>query len=332
MKKIMAALSVTLLIILSLGLWGCGSDDPADPPTANCSISVTTPVAGDSYMPGDADHETIRIRWTHSGDGDFVKIELLKANAVVGVIHPSVSAAIGYYSWTASNLGEANGADFSIRVSTLGEEDCSDTSAMFTMTSIVGCTMDFSNDFPDSVVAGDIFHLTWDSHHTSGQVDIQLRKQDQLLAYIATRTEDDGSFDWEVDSFHNGTYDYYFLRIQDSDVDACYADSVTFKMVDDDICSIVVSGPHSGAVWDAGTEQTIMLTATAEVNTVDLRLFTGNIYVGMIGTDISMDDFPYSWTVNDFGNTQGPNSYRVVATNSDDAYCTGRSGAFTITP
>ncbi len=334
MKKILTPLWAVLLIALSMGFWGCGDDDPVDPPAENCDITVTSPVAGDNYRPGDEDHNTMNIRWTSTGDADLVKIELLKAGALVDVIHPSLPNS-GFYRWTASNMGADNGSDFAIRVSANGETDCLDVSGLFTMTNTAGCTLDFTNEFPDTLFAGDVFGLTWSSANTTGNVDIQLRRQDQSLGLIATGIDDDGSYDWTVDSLHNGSDGYYFLRIIDSDLDYCYADSVTFAMVDEDICYIDISNPPAGTVWAEGSSQNIMLTGAPEISTVNLRLYTGNVFVGYINhpsTPISIDDFPYTWDVNDFDNTQGTSMYRVQAVNSDDQYCVGQTGFFTIVP
>lgn len=331
MKKIMTVMWAVMLVALPLGLWGCGDDDPVDPPVDNCSVTVTSPVAGDSFRPGDEDHEIMNIRWTSEGDATLVKIELLKADVLVGVIHPSIPNS-GFFRWTASNMGAANGADFAIRVSAQGEDNCLGVSGQFSMTSIIGCALDFTNEFPDTLFADDIFNLTWDSANTTGHVDIQLRKQDSSLGLIAAGIDDDGSFDWTVDSLHNGSYGYYFLRILDSDLGTCYADSVTFAMVDEDVCFVDVINPQAGAVWDEGTTQDIMISAPLEVTSVDLRLYTGTVFVSAIATDVPVANFPYSWTVNDFGNTQGTSMYRIQATNSDDQYCLGQSGAFTIVP
>jgi len=329
MSKVMVAFSAALLVAISLGLWGCGDEDPVDPPAENCSISITSPLAGTSFMPGDADHQELNIRWNKTGEADLVKIDLLKGGELVGNIHQS-SPNDGFFSWTANNLGATNGSDFSVRVTAQGDDGCSDVSGLFTMTSIIDCAFDFTHEFRDSLVAGEVFNLTWDSNNTSGNVDIQLRKQDRSLGFIATGIQDTGSFAWNIDSLHNGSYHYYFLRIMDSDVENCQVDGVEFWMIDEDICYIDVSVPQADAVWTEGEVRSINITGAAEVATVDLRLYMGNIYLGSIANNVSMDDFPLSWSVMDFGNIQANTAYKIVATSIDDEYCTGESGTFTI--
>ncbi len=330
MKKIMAAMLAALLVLATLSLWGCGDDDPVDPPDA-CGITVTSPAAGDTYRPGDVDHNTMNIRWNKSGDADLASIELLKSGSLVGTIHPSTPNN-GFYRWTASNFGAANGSDFAIRVTANGENGCFDVSDQFTMLNTVGCSLDFTNSFPDTLFAGEVFPLTWSSTNTTGHVDIQLRRQDQNLALIANRIADDGSFNWTVDSYHNGTLDGYFLRIMDSELGVCFADSVTFTIVDEDICFIDIATPSEGTIWFEGNDQNIVLAGSPEVTHVDLRLYTGSIFVpgGYIVSDYPVDELPYTWNVRDFGNTQGTTMYRIRAINSDDEYCVGISGAFTI--
>ncbi len=332
MKKTMIAISAAFLTVVSLGLGGCsGDDDPVDPPLENCAITVTSPVAGESFRPGDPDLQTINIRWEETGDADLVAIELLKDSTLVGVIHPSVPNNNGFYRWTANTLGTSNGSTFAIRVSAVGEDDCQGISGLFTLTNTTDCSLYFTNQFPDTLVAGEVFNLTWDGNNTTGNVDILLRKRGtDFEGFIAESIEDGGSFDWTVDSLHNGTFDNYFLRIRDSVMTGCYSDSVDFRLEDDDICYIDVSTPTDGQVLEEGTEYGIYLQAADEVNFVDLRLYKGNEFLGHIGSHLPVADFPYIWTVSDFDNIIENTRYRIRVTNSDDQYCEGDSSDFTI--
>ncbi len=331
MKKLITILPLFILTALFFSAGGCGSDDPVDTQAEACSVTVTSPVAGASFRPGDDIHETVHIRWSSGGDASLVKIELLKADIVLGIIHPSVNNN-GYYRWTANNMGAANGADFAIRVSALSEDNCLGVSGLFTLTNTVGCDFEFTNEFPDTLFAGELFNLTWNSTNSTGHVDIQLRKQDQSLGLIAVDIEDVGSYDWTVDSLHNGSYGYYFLRVIDSDLEDCFADSVTFAMVDEDVCFIDVINPADAAVWVEGTSQDIMISAAVGVTSVDLRLYIGSVFLGAIASDVPVANFPYTWNVDDFDNTEGMTPYRIMAVNNDDNYCLGRSGDFTIVP
>lgn len=333
MKKPLAFLTAFLLITFVVLLWGCqGSDGPGDPAPDPCSLTISSPAAGSEFLPGDVDHQTVSIRWTRTGGADSVSIDLLKGGTLVGPVIPA-TANDGFYSWTARNLGAANGSDFALKVTALGESACTDTSALFTLTNTIGCSLAFTNTFGDTLIAGAMLPLTWDSQSTTGLVDIRLIKQDgSFEGFVAEGLVDDGDFDWNIDSLHQGTYDHYFLKISDSSVTGCEGVSNSFRMEDDDVCSIGLINPSAGVVWEEGDTETIMFSASVEVSRLDLRLYMGNVFLGTIVSDLDASSSQYQWQVWDFGNDppSADNRYRIRAINSDDQYCVGKSGLFTI--
>ncbi|MCP4292235.1 MAG: hypothetical protein GY780_10440 [bacterium] len=333
------ALLAIVLSIVTTVFWGCGSDDdPVDPPAADCAISLISPNAGESFIPGDADHQTVNIRWSEEGDSPTVNIELLKGGNLVGLISSSVVNSGGFYRWVANNMGADNGDDFSIRVTANDDNTCFGTSGEFSLTSIIGCSMSITSSFVDEheeplvFQAGEHYELTWDHANTTGSVSIELWKQDQNLGYVTeTPIANTGTFDWLIDSLHNGTYSYYVLKVRDSEVSECVAESPMFPMVDSQVCSITISNPGSDEVWIEGTSEDIDMTFSPDVSMVDLRMYVGNIYLGTIMTNVLVEDFPFTWlSVNDYGNTQGSSFYRIRAVNTEDQYCVGISEAFTI--
>jgi Kre9/KNH-like N-terminal Ig-like domain len=332
MKKVLVTLSVAFLAVSLLGVWGCGDDDdPVEPPLENCSISVTTPSAGVHFQPGDPDHQTVAIRWSETGTAATVTIDLLKTDVFVGTI-VSETDNDGYYSWTASNMGAANGADFSIQVTADGEDGCLGVSDLFAMTNTVGCGLDFTNVFDPPYDAGDILNLTWDSEFTTGKVDIQLLWGfDSHLGFIAEGIEDDGSFDWIVDSLHNGTASTYYLKIWDSNRQlACSSESETFRIVDTEVCVIEVLTPELNDILNVGDQVTISMLGSPEVSAVNLKLYTGAESLGIIKMGLDMTDPNFDWTVVDFGNSEVSNRYNIRAFSTEDEYCKGQSAYFTI--
>ncbi len=333
MKKLWVTLSIVLFAISLLGFWGCGGDDdPVIPPEGQCSISVSSPSAGSQFRPGDPDHESVSIRWAKTGSATTVTIELLKGGAVVGAID-SGTANDGFYSWTARNLGAANGTDFSIRITAVGTQGCQDSSGLFSLTNTVGCSVVFTNEFPDEIEAGEILDLTWDSEFTTEKVDIQLMKGEfsEVVGFIAEGLDDDGSYEWNVDSLHSGTSSAYYLRIWDSTLEmSCFSDSTTFRIIDPDICTIRVDNPGSGAVYNVGDQINITLVASPEVETANLKLYMGNERLGEIKMGLDMTNPHFLWTVTNFGNTEATDRYNVRVFNADDQYCKGQSRNFTI--
>ncbi len=336
MKKQWTARASFLLLAVPLLFLGCGEDDPVDPPTETCSVTVSNPTSGSSFIPGDPDNDNMPIRWAETGEATRVSVELLKAGSVVGIISGSAPNS-GFYSWTADNMDAANGDDFSIRITALGEDNCLGLSGQFSLTNTVGCSLDFLTVFdPDiDLIAGNELTLTWDSDHTLGNVSIELWRQDTdaRIGYINdSALDDDGSYTWVIDSLNSGTYQSYFLKIVANGVDDCFGISGDFPMVDDDLCIIGMMAPQPGAVWTEGQSYDIDISPSEGVTSVNLMLYKNFEFLGNINfAPILVEDFPYTWEqVSDFGNESGTDTYRIKAVNNDDQYCVGISETFTI--
>lgn len=347
MKKLTTLPVLLLVAAVFLIQSGCGGDDdPGSPAAEDCSLTITSPTAGASYMNGD----DVRIRWTKTGAASQVDIELLKGDGVVGDI--GVVNNDNFQLWTATTMGAASGNDFAIRMTAVGEDGCSAQSGRFTIINTEGCTLGFTIDYdpddnPDTpfppLVAGDQFELTWDSYNTAGSVDIELLRgdlpEDDPVGFIASNIPDTGSFMWTVDSLHEGTYEFFYLRISARGVDGCSAVSEYFTIVDPDICEILVNEPQPGAIWNVGELQTVTFTALDPATTrVQIALYQGTqlavpmvsanqVYVLVDVTGMPQD---FTWMV-DLGSYEpAGNQYRVVVKDADDQYCLGRSGLFTI--
>jgi len=338
MKKQWAVVTTLLLLAAPFVMLGCGGDDdPTDPPEEACSITVTTPVAGDGFVPGDPDNQTVRIRWDKTGSASQVSIELLKAGTLVDIIASS-AANSGLYVWTASNMGAPNGTDFTIQVTALNEDNCFGVSSPFSLTNIIGCDVTITNVFEQgaTLVAGNALTLTWDSASTMGNVSFELWREDNDAGAVGFINEapldDTGSWDWTIDSLNSGTYDYYYLKIIANGVEECVGTSDTFAMVDVNICTIEMISPQPDDVWTEGQPHIIDIVASNDVTAVNFRLYKGQEFLGNITfAPVLVTDIPYVWeSVDDFGNETGNTLYRIRAVNVDDQYCVGESEPFTI--
>nr|MEE4267536.1 Ser-Thr-rich GPI-anchored membrane family protein [Candidatus Krumholzibacteria bacterium] len=333
MKKLMVLPLLLLIGGLFLMQAGCGGDDdPATPPQdEDCSLSLTHPVGGSDYLSGDR----VVIRWGETGNADEVELELLKAGNLVGSI--GVVANDGYQSWDADTMGALSGTDFSIRITAVGESGCTDTGAEFTIINTAGCEL--SIDFPDSnwLNAGDTFEIVWSSQNTIGSVNIELLRMDlpddEPVGFIATDTPDDGSFLWTVDSLNQGTYEFFYLRITDSNNSSCFAETGSFGMVDDDICEIWVNDPQPGVTWDEGDHHDIVFTAPYEdTEHVNINLYKGLQFVDFIAVQLPVTGVEqvYDWLVSTGGDTSAGSTYRLKFIDADDPYCVTWSPNFTI--
>jgi hypothetical protein len=315
---------------------GCGgSDDPSDPGGGGgCGIDITTPDPGDVFRSG----QSLTLRWDASGGGD-VRLTLLKAGAEQGVI-AAATENDGYYRWTVTTMGAAGGTDFGLAV-THTSKDCADTLAI-ELVNTEGCAFEatFLPANPtrtDTVQAGDDYEITWTSENTTGVVDISLRYytgvQHEEIAALALGTADDGSFLWEnVDSFHNGTSNNYYVRIADAAVDGCDTDSRHFRIVDEEICEIEVMEPGDSDVYDEGQQMLVRFSTTNDSGRVDLYLYEG--YVNLVEymvADVPTLDGQVNWTVDLPDGYEGSLTFfRVKVVDANDGNCVGFSPSFTI--
>ncbi len=320
---------LALLIVAVIGA-GCGGDDGGSPPPPPpCAISDLNTSQQNAWLTGDI----INIRWLQNGVPGTVVIELLKAGAVVDTI-AAAAANSGFYPWLADISGQSSGSDFGFRVTGTGTAACTDQVDGLTIRDVNGCSYTYTAG-ADSVQAGDEFEITWLGVNTSGVVDIELWTSGiggllgDKVGDIAIGAPDNGSYTWTVDSFNNGTYDFYRYVIRDAQVADCSVNGPRFRMIDDDICTIGVTGPPMAV--DLGDTVLIQLEQRGGSGFVDLRLYMGNEFLrgGVIADNVSVLD-NYKWAATDFGNLGDNTRYNIRAVGVADPYCVGRSDDFTI--
>ncbi len=308
-----------------LSFTGCSDDPPSTPDDQqDCSVAVTTPEAGDVFLAGDDVH----VRWDATGPAARARLDLLYDGEPVGVIKDDTPND-GYVYWQATGFGAGSSNDASIRVTALGDDGCAGESEPFTLHDTAGCSFAFT--FGDSVfVAGDALEITWESSATTGLVDIDLMRWHGLIGTIALGTPDDGSFLWDIDSFHHGTDDHFWFEIRDHSVPDCMAESHHIEIVDSDICTVFITSPDSNTVWANGAVEQITWNYDNGSGDVDILLMAGETYVGTIATQVDAAGGSYTWQVTDFDFTGPDYLYRVLVRDTWDEYCRGESWFFEI--
>jgi hypothetical protein len=331
MKKLLSLVALALVVWPVLTLVGCGGDDdPGTPPTTGCSLEVTHPPAGDDILTG----QDLRIRWEQEGNA-AVQIDLLKGGAFVATIATVQSR--DNFLWRTTTYGQGSGDDFAIRLSAVGEDDCGDTGGEFEITDTMNCNFAFT--FPDTAYLdeGQEFLVTWDSESTTGMVDIELCRQDDPefpVGLVAGNLEDTGEYLWTVDSLHQGTYGFYFLKITDDQVSSCTASSDYFQINDENICEITVNEPQPLAVWAEGETRTVAFSAYDDATEmVNISLYQGLVYVNTIAVQVAVTHNVDSleWVVDTTGSAAPGHPYRIKVTDAMDSNCVGWSADFTIT-
>ena len=329
---------LALALALALAAGGCGGGDGGggggnEPqPCSITNVSTGTQVSWLVGVDG-----PVNIRWDHTGSAPAVKIELLKGGAVVWTI-AATTANDGFHAWTPTTAGQANGSDFGLRVTALGEAGCAGERNGLSLQDVTGCTLAWNLAEIDSLMAGEAVALAWTSTATAGLLDIELWQDDlgsepELIGVIAAGVADDGSHTWDpIDSFHFGTNDWFVLRLRDPAVAGCEAWTEPFRLVDDVVCACMVSGFPGGATFTEGSSMQIYVEQQNGSGFVDLRLVAGALVVagGTIATHVPVAQY-HEWVVTDFGFADAERTrFRIRATDSADGYCVGQSDVFTI--
>ena len=343
MRKTSCLWLTGIMILLAAAHLGCnGDDDPAEPDP--CSLAVTSPQPGASFMT--EPQETVNIRWTKTGTATAVRIELLQGGVSVGEIAATADND-GYHPWTAAVMGGIGGDDFSIRITALGQTDCTATSGVFTIVNTAACSFDFTTEIlPETTLrGGDPLAITWDGSNTTGQVGIELRHghlNEVLVGVISLATADDGLYSWTVDSFNDSAHrtvsdpSVYWLKILDADVTTCWTASPDFTLTDDTVYSFNVFLAPSGPNLAAGQVVTVnfLPVGNAGTATVRIALYAGSIVVpgGTIATDLAVADQAYQWTVDDHDFVGGGSNFNVRVFATQDGYIWGQSANFSIVP
>lgn len=335
-RGLAAGAACALAVALALaGCGGGGGDGGGGTVPDPCTITNVSTGAQSSWLVG-VDGPA-NLRWDHTGSATAVRIDLLKAGAVVAVVAAS-TANDGFFAWTPSTGGQPGGSDFGLRVTALGETGCAGEKTGLTLVDVSNCSLAWNFTLPDPVQAGSALALLWNSASTSGSLSIELWQDDlgsepQLVGVVAEGVGDDGAYTWDpVDSFHFGSNDWFVLRLSDPAVPGCEAWTEPFQMVDDVVCSCAVTGFSAGSTINKGTTMHLDLAQENGSGFVDLRLVAGVLPVagGVIATGVPVGQV-YDWVVTDFGFTDNERSrFRIRATDSADGYCVGQSDVFTI--
>jgi hypothetical protein len=328
------ALAAVLLAV------GCSSDDDGGNQPAPCSIEIYGPTARDVFTvpPQNVDEDLIVVRWNAAGGGE-VMLELFKGETLLGVMEDAVPND-GSQHWRIDPLVNATGSDYNVKVTSLDDASCTDTSAEFTIRDLEGCTIGVDIDYPGIIVgradAGDTMTITWTGTATTGNYDVELWWAPPALAdeYIGTVAEfvPGPSLEWPIDSLNRGD-SWYKIVVRDNDITTCFGASEDFEMLDPDVCGIEILAPQSNDPLPATVD--ILWQATNTSGLVDIDLYYGlTTAVGEIAHGLNAAEGGtgiLTWTVTDFGRVfPSRTNYRIRIRDADDQYCFDYSGNLTI--
>ncbi len=161
-------------------------------PGVAASFTVTSPNGGERWSRG----TTKRIKWSYTGNGAYVKLELLKSGLLNRVIN-SYTPNDGSYDWYISPY-QSLGSDYKIRITSTSNSAIKDTSnnnfAISNPYIIV-----ISPNGGENWQRGTTRTISWKKDGNVGPyIKIQLYKSGILKNTISSSTLNDGSYSWTV--------------------------------------------------------------------------------------------------------------------------------------
>ena len=254
--------------------------------------------------------ETMSLSWSSAIAGNAV-VDLYKASVKVATI-ATVSASEHSYTWTVSRLGQAEGVDYKIRISSSLNPAIYSESAAF---SIGGISINSPNS--GAYWTGAPCTVSWTSA-ILGNVDIDLYRAGSKVKDIAIVAASGGSYAWSDFSSITANTGYY-LRASSETNASIYAESGQFAL--GGITSTLASG------LSAGSPETIALSWSSVIGgNVDIDLYKGASKLSDI--IVTSNSGSYSWTVPTGLDAGGDYTFRITSTINTSI--TGTSEAFAI--
>ncbi len=268
------------------------SPSPAAEKEPGALIAIASP-SGEADWSLQTSHE---IEWTFSENpGGDVKVELIKDDVPVLTIADGTSIGkdgSGRLTWQLP-AGLTTGDGYRIRISSLADLAYTVTGEMFAITNPLKVTVPAE---VGSLTAGSCEKITWSfgDADLGDTVRIELLRDGALLSTITESVpaglDGTGSYDWMIPA-DMAPGDAYQIKIICNDYPDINALSGNLSFVQDDTGkkALNITSPYEGAVWAAGTDQSIEWNFTQDPGTnVKIELFNKDTAVLTIAENISI--------------------------------------------
>lgn len=303
-------------------VFGCSDDDPVEPPEP-CSVTVTAPENDEVLWRGN----DVAIRWQSTGTAASVAISLVRNDLVVSEITP-VTANDGYHPWVVADMGGGLGDGYTFLVDAAGDSSCFSRGPGFR---VAECAITLTE--PTGAVRaskGDTLRIAWQSEDVATAVDLELTKGGEVIGPIALGQSHSGQMDWVIDTFNEGTSDFYLIRARDPIVAGCGDLSPFLGITDEDICRIQVLAPAAYQTVSVGQNLRIMWTMENASGSSNVDLYDTGGLVGRIASAVAGQQVTYDWTVDLMGAAEPAALYFIRVTDAASSLCWNSSQMFII--
>jgi len=262
-------------------------------------ITITSPINGTNWHAG-----TIhQITWD-ANFNDNVSINLLKGGSLFRILSSSTGGIS--FNWVIP-FDEIGGSDYQIRVGSIINSAVNDTSDFFTITAN---QINITSPNGGEVWYTDSTHqITW-THNITGNVKIELMKNDNFNSLITSSTPSTGAFDWNIPSTVQPGIDY---RIK---ITAINSNNV-FDISDTNFTIInlpIITSPNGGENWQLGSNHAITWIDNLSGN-IEIDLWKGGVFYAVIDASDPSDGV-FNWSIPD--SLEPDIDYRIKITSRQD--------------
>jgi surfactin synthase thioesterase subunit len=274
----------------------------------NNFITVTSPNGGENWL---LDH-SYEISWTDDLPGN-VKIELYDGDESPVTTIASSIESISPYLWIIPESGLAEGINYKIKITSVDQPDLYDmTNDVFSVSKGL-ITVAFP-DGDEKLLAGEQYTVTWNDN-VSGDVKIELFKDDNFHSTIIEPTPSDGSKTWDI-PFNIKSDTTYKIKITSLDNDNVFDFSDNNFAIEG--FAVTILSPNEDENLFTGSSTFITWNSNLTGN-VEIQLFKGGEFHSII-TGSTSNDGSYSWNISASITTDSDYKIKIASVIDDNIF------------
>jgi len=258
-------------------------------------------------------NSTVDIRWTSTGVGQFVMIELYGGYPEIWLATiVSNTSNDGSYEWAIPP--GAYPSNCYLKITSLDKPWVFGLGYAYFDSSWVRMSTPSRGD---TLQPGSTVHIEWSSNDVGSSVSIDLWCDETLVSAVASHTPNDGSFDWVVPTDLIPSYSYEMSITASNEGFGDCADYVYRLQVPAPLPAYVeVTSPNDGEILASGTVHSVAWTSFGGGGQLKIELYTASSQVLTIVAS-TPDDGSYDWTVP--ADILSGADYRIKITSTSDA-------------
>ncbi len=256
-------------------------------------LRVLAPNGGENYTEGD----DVRIRWYSTGVPAVTLSYSNNDGASWNVIQANVSAAAGYYDWSAPS---APGTGYLVRVASVTGPQADQSDGPFSVNrQLVPSITIVTPAGAEDMIVGSTRQLEWNTIDVTGTMKVEYSVDGGTAWTEITQTEAEGddsyTYDWTVP---NTPAENALLRV----ISLTAGDtSASFKISPAPVTPIQVLTPNGGEIWTSGDQRNITWDGPDDVTSVAIGYsIDGGTSWTQIATGVPSGAgaaMSYQWTV-----------------------------------